>query len=716
LSGLAFCLPVDTVGAVEFVVFVRFCRLAVAATLLLANVEGVPVSAIPASSSTQRAGEPAPAVAGRPLQMKVRRLTDAVEVLLEGAGPSAQIVGSARGGNWTGELTPSQPSRLLLGAQSVGLVDAGFRAIQLSGSGPRFMVSVAMNSGLVAVNPLVSNDGINLILRFPAIPLSQAQNGSVDLTQPGRLPQQAYVPPLRPRAVAPPVGDMAVGSMVLRNRGFVQLSGPPVTITARGADPRDLLMAMAQMGGYGFAFSADSAPGASSATGAPATPAISGGGSASSGKTAGITVSFRNESFARAFNFVLLSAGLQAKVEDRTILVGTNVLGKTLGNQMSKVFRLNQVSPSSAADYLANLGAQVNKTNTTTITSNEGSSTGTGGGAAIGGSTTSTSTSQTTTQTYIEAYGASTGPLLGLKAVSDSRLGTIALVGDPATIAIAEAYLRQLDLRKRQVAIELKIINVDLANDSSIVNSAFYKSPNGSWFIADAGRGYYQAPGLEVPPNTLTTKPDGSREGVSAMVPNNTFLNQLEATIKSTSAKTLASPTLMIQEGSSARVEAVKSVITNVSENITSGGNVTCAQARQDAGLIVPIEVSKIDDNGFVSLSMKPQVSVPEPAGTGQCAGSVALYNIVKRQLDSGIIRLRDGQTLVLTGVMSEDQRAVVDKVPILGDLPLVGQFFRGSANSRQKSELIILATPRIIRDEEGGAFGYGSTARPLPL
>ena len=49
-----------------------------------------------------------------------------------------------------------------------------------------------------------------------------------------------------------------------------------------------------------------------------------------------------------------------------------------------------------------------------------------------------------------------------------------------------------------------------------------------------------------------------------------------------------------------------------------------------------------------------------------------------------------------------------MSKWPILGDLPFVGQFFRGSSGSREKRELVIMVTPRIIDDSEGGTYGYG--------
>jgi type IV pilus assembly protein PilQ len=62
----------------------------------------------------------------------------------------------------------------------------------------------------------------------------------------------------------------------------------------------------------------------------------------------------------------------------------------------------------------------------------------------------------------------------------------------------------------------------------------------------------------------------------------------------------------------------------------------------------------------------------------------------------------------VLTGVISDFDKAEVSKWPIFGDIPVVGQFFRASSNTREKRELVILVTPRIINDDEGGTFGYG--------
>ncbi|NDG75946.1 MAG: general secretion pathway protein GspD, partial [Synechococcaceae bacterium WB8_1B_136] len=89
-----------------------------------------------------------------------------------------------------------------------------------------------------------------------------------------------------------------------------------------------------------------------------------------------------------------------------------------------------------------------------------------------------------------------------------------------------------------------------------------------------------------------------------------------------------------------------------------------------------------------------------------QGCGNVSILRV--RRLDTGEVRVRDGQTLILTGVIADEDRQAVMKWPILGDMPFVGQFFRSSSNARQKNELVILVTPRIINDVEGGTYGYG--------
>ena len=104
-------------------------------------------------------------------------------------------------------------------------------------------------------------------------------------------------------------------------------------------------------------------------------------------------------------------------------------------------------------------------------------------------------------------------------------------------------------------------------------------------------------------------------------------------------------------------------------------------------------------------MNIDPEISVPESIGR---SNGVAIYNISGRSLKSGSIRLRDRQTLVLTGVIQDQDKEAVTKWPILGDLPLLGQLFRGTNSNRVKTELVILVTPAIVEDDMGGSYGYG--------
>ena len=193
--------------------------------------------------------------------------------------------------------------------------------------------------------------------------------------------------------------------------------------------------------------------------------------------------------------------------------------------------------------------------------------------------------------------------------------------------------------------------------------------------------------------------------------PDNSFYAYLEAQIVSRNAKTLAQPTLLVQEGQKASVETGQDYVVNVERDENGDtGTTTYTYEKETAGLSLGLNVDKIDGNGFVTLNVNPSVSIPVPASQapGADTGGVQIFNLNKRDLKSGSIRLRDGQTLMLTGVVSERQIEEVSKWPILGDLPLLGSLFRSRDSTRLKDELVILVTPRVLDDDQGGVFGYG--------
>jgi type IV pilus assembly protein PilQ len=411
------------------------------------------------------------------------------------------------------------------------------------------------------------------------------------------------------------------------------------------------------------------------------------------------------------------------------------VLGKTFGAQLSKVYRLNQAYADSAANYLASLGARITKVTTITNVVSSGQSLA---NQVAGAEQTQQTKQETITST--ESYGSASGPLLGLIGTTDSRLQTVTLVGDAQLVSVAENYLRQIDLRQRQVALTVRILDVTLKNDADVKNSFAFRYGN-NFIVSQEGQ-MVGAFNKRLPPVSAEPLVPGPLNPGQNYAPNN-FYDLVRAQIQSENTKVLASPTLILSENSEpiqggaavaaasgeggnavlntatiGRPYANESFVTVGTQVITdytvqagqNGAPNTCQPEFGTAGLTFGAKVSKIDDNGFVTFSLSPAVSaVADTPQQIQGCGNVSILRV--RRLDTGSVRVRDGQTLILTGVISDEDRQAVTKWPILGDLPFVGQFFRSSSNNRSKNELVILVTPRIVDDVQGGAYGYGYQA-----
>jgi type IV pilus assembly protein PilQ len=273
------------------------------------------------------------------------------------------------------------------------------------------------------------------------------------------------------------------------------------------------------------------------------------------------------------------------------------------------------------------------------------------------------------------------------------------------------------------VTVNVRVVDVELSTlDQFSANASF--GVNDTRAVLDAGSavinfGRNTAPasaGLGSGINAL-----GSAVGASPfLLPFNftrNFLLQLQASITSGNAKLLTDPTLLLQEGQTATVNVTQEVVTNLTQVSTASTNATTTTVTVEkgrAGLILPIKVDRIDDNGFISLSVAPSVSRISGQQSINVQGSVNTINLLaERRLESGQVRLRDGQTLLLTGVIQDQDRATVTKVPILGDIPILGALFRSTSRDNRRNEVIIIVTPRIMDDSQQATFGYGYAPSP---
>jgi type II secretory pathway component GspD/PulD (secretin) len=107
-----------------------------------------------------------------------------------------------------------------------------------------------------------------------------------------------------------------------------------------------------------------------------------------------------------------------------------------------------------------------------------------------------------------------------------------------------------------------------------------------------------------------------------------------------------------------------------------------------------------ISAENYVEMIVTPQDSQVDPTLTEPIGGGVNAPVIDTRSADTVVIT-PDGQTAVIGGLMENDKESTTSKIPILGDIPLLGALFRSTSSSDNKNELMIFMTPHIVRAPE---------------
>nr|WP_278003324.1 AMIN domain-containing protein [Nodosilinea sp. TSF1-S3] len=510
-------------------------------------------------------------------------------------------------------------------------------------------------------------------------------------------PQVQPAPPFLPRAVAPPIGDISVAEGVPSFSSINLGSNERIPkLLLRDAPAREVLSLLARAAGLNLVFT----PAGATTTGDAATATADG---------PPVSLDIENESVQDVFNHVLRVTGLQANRVGRSIYVGP-ALPVSAQSISARTLRLNQVDAAVATNFLVALGAE-------SAVSRERLVTNVNAVAVAEGAPPITET-QTSTVEQIEVnrvnYEDSQGLLRGLQVVADERTNSVTLVGRADLVAIATEQLTRIDVRRRQVAVNVRVIDIDLnAIDAFGTSFSFQSGLFGA--LSSGGLGILNfGSGTPNPENQAT--PTGTPilpRTLGGPGANNTagsFLAQLLGTVQSGNGKIITDPTLIVQEGQTATVQLTQDVVTELTQTVevTETGTLTTLDITSEpAGLILQIDVDRIDDNGFVSLSVAPSISAPTDSFTSN-AGTFFLLS--ERQISSGQVRIRDGQTLLLSGIIQESERSSINKIPILGDIPILGALFRSTVTDNQRRELIVLLTPQILDDSDQSVFGYQYT------
>lgn len=452
---------------------------------------------------------------------------------------------------------------------------------------------------------------------------------------PGSLPTGS---PFQGRAVAPPAGDIAVGT-ILPDPPTVDLgSNARISLTLKDAPVGDVLSLLVRRAGLNVVLN-------------DVPPDLT------------ISLDVQDSPLQETFNFILRLKQLQAQRRGQTVFVGQNLPGVT--EILVRNYRVNQAV---ATDLASRLEEVLN----------------------------------------------AVAP--GAQFVVDERTNSITVIGNSRQQDIAAAQIAQLDVRRRQVLISLRAVDIRLDKNESL--SVNLGGASGNFALGTLGDAKFGGQPLNQPAGSSVSSigpesPSGSITGIFNTLNRlqQSLALRVQSAIQDGTGKILTDPKVVVADGGSSRISIATSVPVNV-ETITipQGENqppvVTQRLQREDAGVILNVSEVRIDDNGFVTLTIQPEISIPVPIQVlegGDFAG-IQLFNIDRRRLEASQLRLRDGQTFIIAGLIQDRDIVEVQKVPFLGDLPLLGALFRSQSVNNARNEVVFMLTPYIMDDNV--AFG----------
>jgi len=249
----------------------------------------------------------------------------------------------------------------------------------------------------------------------------------------------------------------------------------------------------------------------------------------------------------------------------------------------------------------------------------------------------------------------------------------------------------------RQVEIEARIYEVNLDDNYSLgIN---WEKINLEGIAGDiVFSNIITAPLGGLVPKLATVK---ARTTTTTSFPQGSFDTVIEALQEQGELKVISQPRLLTLNNQPALIKVAtdEAFFTQTIVQGTGGtGNIVTEQAQSvTVGLVLSV-TPQISEDGWIMLDVTPIISRlreirPSPQGT-------ATAPVLDVKQSSGLVRLRDGEMVIIGGLIQDEVSETERKVPLLGDIPWLGRLFKGTYNVTRKSELVIFLQPRIV---EGG-------------
>ena len=272
-----------------------------------------------------------------------------------------------------------------------------------------------------------------------------------------------------------------------------------------------------------------------------------------------------------------------------------------------------------------------------------------------------------------------------VRVMADPSTNSVVLYGTPAEARAMEEILKRLDVPAKQVSLEAKIVAIskDASRDLGVEWSwQSHRQPlERSWRQRWEQESYIKDP-------SSSTIRYGIGPGVLGY---NVYLDaKVDALVTSGKAKLLSRPNITTLQGHEAVIEIGGEV--PVPEQTTANNITTNSIKYRKAGIILRY-TPRVNEFGDITASVHTEVSSP------LYVDDIKAYRFQTRSADTNV-RLRDGETMVIGGLIGSEEAQRLSKIPFLGDLPILGHFFRHTSKSHTESELLIFLKARILEDK----------------
>ena len=290
----------------------------------------------------------------------------------------------------------------------------------------------------------------------------------------------------------------------------------------------------------------------------------------------------------------------------------------------------------------------------------------------------------------------------GMRVTADENTNSLVIIAAPEDYRVIQSVISKLDIRRRQVFVEAVVLEIGSEDEMDLGigyhgglpdadgNTQFFSSQlNGSSLgvTADAlsglAMGIFGAESIELPTSAGPLS-----------VP--LFGIALNALASNSGVDILSNPSLLIVDNEDAKISVGRNVPFPVSSGRDNNNNPIVSYQREDVGIELTV-TPQINESNTVTMELTLKVAEVEEDNSGLDVSTAGF--ITSERETENVVVVDDNQTIVIGGLIGRTSTKVETKIPILGDIPLIGALFRGKRNTERKTNLLIFLTPHVIND-----------------